>query len=83
MEKEIKIKDKTYFFIEVPFDAYGFSNNLHSAQIDFLQDIHYKYSSLMVSDTVILKDYYDSKFNFLSVELLLNFEKYIFKSLNI
>ena len=25
MEKEIKIKDKTYFFIEVPFDAYDFS----------------------------------------------------------
>lgn len=25
MEKEIKIKDKTYFFVEVPFDAYDFS----------------------------------------------------------
>ena len=32
MNKEIKIKDKTFLFVEVPGDAYGFSNNLHSAR---------------------------------------------------
>jgi len=28
MEKEIKIKDKTYFFVEVPFDAHSFREKL-------------------------------------------------------
>jgi hypothetical protein len=48
--KEIKIKDKTYLFIEVSDDGYNFSNNLHSAQIDFLLNVNYKDSSLIVSD---------------------------------
>ncbi len=64
--KAIKIKDKDYLFIEVPFDAYGFSNNLHFAQIDFLLNVNYKDSSLLVSDTIILKDCYDNKFQIIS-----------------
>jgi hypothetical protein len=64
--KEINLPSGNYLFVEVPDDAYDFSNNLHSAQIDFLQDTPYKDSSIVIKDAVILRDYYNDKFEVIS-----------------
>jgi hypothetical protein len=64
--KEINLPSGNYLFVEVPDDAYDFSNNLHSAQIDFLQDTPYKDSSIVIKDAVILRDYYHDKFEIIS-----------------
>ena len=64
--KEINLPSGNYLFVEVPDNAYDFSNSLHSAQIDFLQDTPYKGSSLVFNDAVILRDYYHDKFKIIS-----------------
>lgn len=64
--KEIIVNNKTYLFVEVPDNAYNFSNILHSAQIDFLQNIPYKKSFLIFHDAIILRDYYNDKFEIIS-----------------
>lgn len=59
MIKEIKTEKFEGLAVLVPDDAYDFTNNLASHQIDYVQDINFNESVLKMSGCILLKNHWN------------------------
>lgn len=64
--KTIKIANKEYIFVEVPDRTYDFSNELHSAQIDYVQDNPWKNGVIKSKSAIIITEFYNDNFEIIT-----------------